>query len=113
MTVVELLRSLSAIGISVSSERGHLVVEAPWGVITSDLREELGSRKAELIAALEMRPNPQDVTLFEAQNEIARLLAIAYRRCAEIQKLGAEAQTSAAGDKLASSGVLSVHGGVP
>jgi hypothetical protein len=75
MTDKDFLKSFEALGISLSSERGRLIVEAPTGVLTPQLREELVRRKSELIAALEgRRQSPADLTLPDAQNEIARLL---------------------------------------
>lgn len=112
MTALALLESLGAVGISVSSERGRLIVDAPAGAITSQLRAELVSKKAELIAALEMKLHPIDAIRLEAQKEIAGLLAIAYQRRAAIQRVCAGRNENTVDSGLASSGKSSVHGGV-
>ena len=47
------LSSLRAAGISIRTQGGRLTVEAPAGVVTQRIREQLVHRKAELIEALE------------------------------------------------------------
>ena len=114
MTALALLESLHAIGVSVGSESGRLIVEAPAGVVTEQLREELVRRKPELITALEMgRQLPGDVIVRDARNTIAELLSTAYLRHREIQRVGADLREAPSAGSLASSGVSSVHGGVP
>jgi hypothetical protein len=54
MTAHELLSELRAKGVEVSSSGdGRLVIDAPKGTITEDLRSSLGAHKAELLAILE------------------------------------------------------------
>lgn len=54
MTAHELLSELRAKGVEVSSSGdGRLVIDAPKGTITEDLRSSLGAHKAELLTILE------------------------------------------------------------
>jgi hypothetical protein len=56
MTAHELLSELRAKGVEVSSSGdGRLVIDAPKGTITEDLRSSLGAHKAELLEILEKR----------------------------------------------------------
>ena len=58
MTAHELLSELRAKGVEVSSSGdGRLVIDAPKGTITEDLRSSLGAHKAELLQILEKRTN--------------------------------------------------------
>lgn len=114
MTAAILLKSLRATGISISSERGRLIVEAPAGVLSAQLRAELVRRKPEVIAALEVeQQSPENGTQLEVQNEIASLLATAYRRHAAIQRVGTDRGEGSVDCGLANSDVSSVHGDVP
>ena len=114
MTAAALLASLRAKGISISSEGGRLILEAPAGVITANLRGELVKRKAELISALAPdHGHPADLNLAESQTEIAKLLATAYRRYREILRVGQDRPESSADYDLAKPATSSVHGVVP
>src|SRR6185436_3873258 len=58
MTAHELLSELRAKGVEVSSSGdGRLVIDAPKGTITEDLRSSLGAHKAELLEILEKQAN--------------------------------------------------------
>jgi hypothetical protein len=115
MSAASLLAQLRDEGISISSNAGRLVIDAPVGAVTAELRVELVKRKAELIATLETAHGVlhEDAPLTEARTEIARLLAIAYRRYAAIQRVGPDRAVISGKDDLANSGGTSVHGVVP
>ena len=101
-------------GIAIRSEDDRLILEAPAGVITAEVRGELVKRKAELISALNLEHNhPVDLTLDESQKEIAALLATAYRRYAAVQRVGQDRPASSIDYELAKSENSSVHGVVP
>ena len=115
MKAASLLAQLRDKGISVSAEAGRLIIDAPAAVVTPQLRANLVKHKAELIAALEnangsVNENPQvDV----ARREIARLLAIAYRRWRTIWRVGQDRHAASGKSELANSPETSVHGVVP
>jgi hypothetical protein len=114
MSTQEFLSALRARGISITTGGDRLIVEAPEKVLTAELRGELMRRKAELIATLEpAQPRTDGSGLLEAQNEVASLLAMAYRRYAAVPRVGTDRKASAADCGLASAGGSSVHGDVP
>lgn len=114
MSTVAFLDALHARGISISAGGGRLMVEAPEGVVTAELRGELMRRKAELIATLETTQQRTEASkLLQAQSEVASLLAAAYRRHAAVQRVGTDRQAAAADCSLANAGGSSVHGDVP
>jgi hypothetical protein len=90
----------------VSSDR--LVVEAPVGKVSPQLRDELARRKKELIFALEgsieLRIGPMDKELIR---DVAKLLATGYRRHLDRQTVSVGVLESANG--VAFSGASSVH----
>ncbi len=51
-SIPELLQALSELDIRLGVEEGRLRIDAPKGALTSELREELGQRKPELLALL-------------------------------------------------------------
>jgi hypothetical protein len=53
MNAASLLAQLRGAGISITSNAGRLILDAPAGAVTAELRAELVKRKAELIATLE------------------------------------------------------------
>ena len=112
MSVASLLVKLTAAGVSIGSDGGRLIVEAPPGVLTADLRTTLVRSKAELLAALEGSTHraDQDPALTHAVKENAGLLARAYRRCSVIQQVGTPAPSGSGNDELASPAPKSVHG---
>jgi hypothetical protein len=113
MSASSFLVQLRSVGISVSVEGDHLIVDAPAGVVTAELRAEFAVRKAELIAALEVgHDDLDDSDLIQVRREIADLLAIAYRRYAAVVRAG-DRQPSSGIHELANFQHSSVHGVVP
>ena len=118
MSAASLLAQLRDEGISISSNAGRLVIDAPVGAVTAELRVELVKRKAELIATLETAHGVlhEDAPLTEARTEIARLLAIAYSSATPRFNVSGQAidwPVISGKDDLANSGGTSVHGDVP
>src|ERR1019366_108056 len=105
-----LVASLRAAGILIRSEGGRLVVEAPRGTITPEIRSQLAGRKTELISiiSLEEEHRANDATTVEALREVAALLATAYKRRQRILRVP-EAAADAVNAGLALSGGRSVH----
>src|SRR5262249_16886123 len=114
MTAAALLGSLRAMGVAIRSEDGRLIVEAPAGLITAEVGRGLGGKKPELVRALHLEhKHLVDSTLREGQNEIAKLLANAYRRYSAIQRVSEDQPGNSGNDELAKSDISSVHGVVP
>jgi hypothetical protein len=114
MSTQEFLSALRARGISISTCDGRLIVEAPEGAVTVELRGELIKRKAELIATLEPpQPRTDGSGVLEASHAVASLLAMAYRRHAAVARVGTDRKASVADCGLASAGPSSVHGDAP
>src|SRR5258708_6156951 len=103
MSAASLLAKLRAVGVAISSEGGKLILEAPPGVVTAELRAELGERKTDLIAVLEAANNhrDEDQPLIDSRHVIAGLLAAAYRRYAAVQRVGADRASNSGKDHLA------------
>jgi hypothetical protein len=114
MNATLLLARLRGAGVSISSLRGGLIVEAPPGVVTAELRAELVRCKAELIAWLEKSQHDahEDSIVTEARYEIAGLLAKAYRRFSATQRVSGD-QPNSGNNGLANYPSSSVHGDVP
>jgi len=111
MSAMLLLAHLRGTGVSISAQRGRLIVEAPPGVVSAELHAELRERKAELIAALEAECVPPDESIvLGVRREIADLLAIAYQRYAAMQRAGADRLNDSGKERLANSDTASVHG---
>lgn len=81
-TAMSLVASLRASGISIRAENRRLLVEAPLGTITPEIRSQLARCKAELISTLEFeeKHSGKDPVTVEALRKVASLLAAAYRR---------------------------------
>lgn len=112
MTAAALLASLRSRGISIATERGRLILDAPEGVVTLEMRGELGRNKAEIITVLEDEAHSRDSTLASALNEITGLLALAYGRHQQILHAGGRDGKDFADTGLANPGRTSVHGDV-
>ena len=52
MTLLEFMNALNTRGIGLQARDGKLIVTAPRGAATPDIRSELAARKPELIALL-------------------------------------------------------------
>jgi hypothetical protein len=112
MTTAEFLSSLNEMGIAVANEDGKLVIDAPAGVVTVQLREELARRRNELIAALGMRSeHTEDDVLTHAQRNIAGMLAGAYRRLLVGEQTDINREVTSVTNRLACPCASSVHGG--
>lgn len=113
MTAASLLAQLRSEGVSVRLESDRLIVDAPAGSVTDELRAQLRERKAELIAALEgEHVRLDESSLIEVRRKIADLLAIAFQRYTAVERAGEHGKTSG-NDELANSSRPSVHGVVP
>jgi hypothetical protein len=101
-----------AAGISIHAKSGRLIIEAPQGLVTSEVRAELAQQKTELMRALAEEQRKQergDDAVTQAFAEIAGLLATAYRRYAKVQRVPL-GSTDSVNKELALSPVVSVHG---
>jgi TubC N-terminal docking domain len=90
-----------------------LIVEAPAGVLTPDIRAELVKRKAALICALQrvqVAPLIEDPLTRQSLHKVAYLLAVAFQRYAEIQRVPIQQPEDAVTKELALSPPESVHG---
>jgi TubC N-terminal docking domain len=110
-TATSLVSSLRAAGISIRVERGRLLLEAPRGTITAEIRSQLASCKAELISILELEEEhrAKDPTTVEALREATALLATAYQRWRRIPRI-AEVSGDPLNAELALRAGQSVHG---
>jgi hypothetical protein len=88
-TATSLLASLRAVGILIRSEEGRLVVEAPRGIITPEIRSQLAKRKTELVSILKLEEEHKanDAITAEALRKVAALLATAYQRRQRIPRI--------------------------
>jgi hypothetical protein len=104
------LAKLRRAGVVLRASGDRLVVEAPVGLVTPQLRGELARRKEELVFALQdsidVRIVPSDRELI---HDVARLLATGYRRYLNRQTASVGGLESANG--VAFSGAGSVHEG--
>lgn len=114
MSAVSLLTQLRAAGASITCDRGRLIIEAPAGLMTPELRTELVKYKAELIAMVKATSGNigTDAETIEARNRIAGLLAMAHRRIVAMKCAG-ERQATPGNHELAKLPRSSVHGVVP
>jgi|SRR5579863_5666586 len=111
-----LITNLRKEGVRLYREGTRLIVEAPPGVITPEIRAELLRSKQELLTALgEESPGAmgEDPIAAEALCAIARLLAAAYRRQQDIRRVSEDHADRERHGKLALRGEPSVHGVVP
>lgn len=109
MRVEPLLAKLRSAGAAISVEGSRVIIDAPVGALTDNLRAELIKHKTELISKLQHgREIREDLALVEARHEIAGLLAQAYHRYVPIGR--ATDSGNPGNDRLANSGGKSVHG---
>jgi len=80
-----LLAELRSAGVSVRAEHGQLIVDAPLGVATAEIRAELTQRKQQLIRALEVEND--DKFAATAFKQIAALLVAAYERYTNVRRV--------------------------
>ena len=106
------LADLRKAGIIVRANGDRLVVEAPAGLVTTQLRDELARRKTTLLFALrdstEPGLGPEDS---ENLHEVASLLAVAYQRFLRIPKVPVDQAFCATPAGVALSAGPSVHEG--
>jgi len=106
------LADLREAGIVLRASGDRLVVEAPAGLVTSQLRHELVRRKGELISVLrgsvEIRIDPLDN---ERVCDVAKLLAAGYRRYLKTAEAAVNQRRNTSSDGLAFRPASSVHEG--
>ena len=114
MSPAFLVTQLRAAGGSITCDGRRLVIKAPTGVVTADLRTELAKYKTELIALLQSGTGNTGETAdtTQARNRIASLLATAYRRSVTPPR-AVKHQATSGNDRLAILVTPSVHGVVP
>lgn len=108
---IALIKRLRGAGVALRQEGTRLLVEAPVGVITPEVRRHLVRLKQPVLEALtkEAAADDCDGRNADAVYEVSALLAIAYRRCFANKPVG-----RGSGDAgLANSSESSVHGVVP
>lgn len=110
-TATSLVASLRASGISIWAENRRLLVEAPQGTITPEIRSQLTKCKGELISTLEFeeKHRGKDPVTVEASREVASLLVAAYRRWQKIPRIPEVLDDPPKGELALSPG-QSVHG---
>jgi len=113
MSALSYLNKLRGAGIKLRKEGTHLIIEAPSGVITSELRGEMGTRKMDILRALEAesRAAKTDSAGIKEIGVVAGLLAVAYKRYSAIPRLPGQIPNEP-DSELALSKDTSVHGGV-
>jgi hypothetical protein len=90
-----------------------LIVEAPIGVATADLKAELIRHKAELLSALDTapdRPPSADTVTAEALRQVAALFAVAFQRYTAVKRVPRNQDEDSVNKELAISDGPSVHG---
>jgi hypothetical protein len=110
---VSLIRRLRKAGVTIRAEGSRLIVEAPAGIITSELHALLIQQKPELLTTLANEADDGvngdgEVARDQAVRDIMGLLATAYRRYLTLRTLRGEKRIGDA--RLANSGSPSVHG---
>jgi len=115
MSGLQLLRRLRRAGAQLHLEGERLFVEAPPGAISAGMRTELSQQKPELVSALLRESNstaPQHSNSGGADSveEIADLLATAYRRYRRVRQFGQDREQSSGTWELAKRLPQSVHG---
>ena len=84
MTPLELLANLEARGVRLTARADRLVYDAPAGVMTAELLGLLRANRAELLAALTARPQPEPPAVGQleshADREIRRFWSVARPR---------------------------------
>ena len=103
------LAELRRAGITLRANGDRLTVEAPVGLVTPRLREELARRKTELLSTLEDLVEPRiDPLDKEVIRDVAKLLAAGYRRYLNRSTVSVGGPGSPA-DGVAFAGESSVH----
>src|SRR6266851_2883706 len=88
--VAVLITDLRKAGVRLSREGARLIVEAPPGVVTPQIRAELSRSKQELLTTLGAEPRGatgDDRIAAEAVREMAGMFAAAYRRHQELRRV--------------------------
>ena len=101
---------LRGAGVVLRMNGDRLLVQAPAGVVTAELREEIVRRKPELISAIQGSSSKTPAEP-DSLREIANLLTAAYQRYVAIPKPHAEQRIESAPAGVALFGTTSVHGG--
>ena len=113
MNAAALITELRKVGVRLLREGTRLIVEAPPGVITPEIRTELMRSKPELLTALgeESRGGTGgDSIPAESIRDIFGLLAVAYQRNSAVRRVPTDHAGAERHCGLALSGESSVHG---
>lgn len=113
MNSAALITDLRKAGVQLYREGTRLIVEAPPGIVTPEIRAELLRAKHELLTAVDRRSSEamgDDQIAAEALRYIADLLALAYRRSAAHGHTSAHREAAHIPRGLALPGEASVHG---
>jgi TubC N-terminal docking domain len=111
MNPARLLAELRDAGAILRVHGERLAVEAPTGVITAEIREKLARQKAGLVSLLRISAEPQIDQAIEAFRDLAKLLAVAYRRYSNAQSVLVDRTPESPSGGVALSDESSVHGG--
>ena len=64
MSATELLQYISALGVRLKTDGGRLLIDAPAGTVTPELKKALTAKKAELIRLLSGKPDDEIFPVF-------------------------------------------------
>jgi hypothetical protein len=106
------IKKVQTLGVSLSANGTRLVIGAPSGVITRELREQFLQLKPAILAELNAGAvsHTTEAHPSGAIREVATLLALAYRRY-QAGNRDADQRAGGGDSRLANSGQQSVHGG--
>jgi hypothetical protein len=105
---------LRTLGVSLRPDGTRLIVDAPRGVLTSELREQMGCLKQDMLSELEAEALAvYDTPARNALREIGAFFATAYRRSKNLRPVEEISGQDGGDDELAYSSRESVHGVVP
>ena len=110
-TVSHLLTKLGDLGVTLRADGTRLLVQAPGGVITPELRTEMARRKVKILAAIQgtSRAANEDAPATLALHELSGLLAKAYQRHFAVQQVTGNQPRQEPDLGLALSSAASVH----
>src|ERR1051326_4101011 len=112
-SATSLVVNLRRVGVSLRAEGTRLIIEAPLGTVTPEIRRQLVHLKQELLAALAKEsgaPISRDQAAIDAVREIAGLLAVGYRRFSAIRRVPLDRHDAQPQSGLALRDGSSLHG---